>query len=84
MNIKGKKVTLRQMSLADMEMICDMFNDPELEDLVVGWSFPLSLEQQKKWYENHINDNTNFRFVIETDADGAIGIATLTKYRLEK
>lgn len=36
MNIKGKKVTLRQMSLADMEMICDMFNDPELEDLVVG------------------------------------------------
>lgn len=78
MNIKGKKVTLRQMSLADMEMICDMFNDPELEDLVVGWSFPLSLEQQKKWYENHINDNTNFRFVIETDADGAIGIATLT------
>lgn len=78
MNIKGKIVTLRQMSRNDMQMICDMFNDPDLEDLVVGWAFPLSLEQQQQWFEKNINDNKNFRFVIETPDDGAVGIATLT------
>ncbi len=77
MNIKGKFVTLRQMSRGDMQMICDMFNDPELEDLVVGWAFPLSIEQQQQWFEKNLNDNRNFRFVIETPEDGAVGIATL-------
>lgn len=77
MNIKGKIVTLRQMTRNDMQMICDMFNDPELENLVVGWAFPLSLEQQQRWYDNNIDDNRNFRFVVETADDGAIGIATL-------
>lgn len=78
MNIKGKIVTLRQMTRDDMQMICDMFNDPELENLVVGWAFPLSIEQQQQWFEKNINDNKNFRFVIETPEDGAVGIATLT------
>ena len=78
MNIKGKKVTLRAMCSDDLQMICDIFNDPELENLVVGWAFPLSIDQQKKWFENNMNDQKNFRFVIETEEDGAIGIATLT------
>lgn len=77
MNIKGKIVTLRQMSKDDLQMICDMFNDPELEDCVVGWAFPLSIEQQQRWFEKHIDDNRSFRFVIETEEDGAVGIATL-------
>ncbi len=77
MSIKGKFVTLRQMSRGDMQMICDMFNDPELEDLVVGWAFPLSIEQQQQWFEKNLSDNRNFRFVIETPEDGAVGIATL-------
>ena len=51
MNIKGKIVTLRQMARDDMQMICDMFNDPELENLVVGWAFPLSIEQQQQWLD---------------------------------
>ncbi len=78
MNIKGKIVTLRAMTSYDLQLVCDMFNDPELEDLVVGWAFPISIEQQKKWFESHIGDNNNFRFIIETESDGAIGIATLT------
>ena len=78
MNIKGKIVTLRAMTKADMQMICNMFNDPEIENLVVGWAFPISMEQQEKWFESHINDDRNFRFVIETEEDGAVGIVTLT------
>ena len=78
MNIKGKKVTLRAMEKQDCEMVRGMFNDPEIENLVVGWAFPVSSYAQEKWFESHCGDQNNFRFVIETEEDGAIGIATLT------
>lgn len=78
MNIKGKKVTLRAMTRNDMPMICDMFNDPDMENLVVGWAFPISIEQQNAWFDKNMSDNRNFRFVIETEEDGVVGIATLT------
>lgn len=77
MNIKGHKVTLRAMELSDCSMVCQMFNDPEMENLVAGWAFPISEYAQKKWLENHYGDQTNFRFVIETEEDGPVGIATL-------
>ncbi len=78
MNIKGKRVTLRAMEREDCEMVREMFNDPEIENLVVGWAFPLSSYAQEKWFESHYNDRTDFRFIIETPEDGAVGIATLT------
>lgn len=59
-------------------MVREMFNDPEIENLVVGWAFPVSRYAQEKWFEAHHSDNTNFRFVIETEEEGAVGIATLT------
>lgn len=78
MNIYGKKVVLRAMEKTDCEMVRGMFNDPEIEDLVVGWAFPVSQFAQEKWLEAHYGDQINFRFVIETEEDGAVGIATLT------
>lgn len=78
MNIYGKRVVLRAMEKADCEMIREMFNDPEIEDLVVGWAFPVSQFAQEKWLDAHYADQRNFRFVIETKEDGAVGIATLT------
>lgn len=77
MNIYGKKVVLRAVELRDCEMIKKMFNDPEIEDVVVGWAFPLSSYAQERWFEKHYDDD-DYRFVIETEEDGAIGIATLT------
>lgn len=76
MNIYGKTVVLRAMEKEDCEMVRKMFNDPEMEKNVVGWSFPLSRQAQERWYENHIGDQ-NFRFVIETKEEGPVGIATL-------
>ena len=78
MNIYGKKVVLRAMEKSDCEMVRGMFNDPEIEDLVVGWAFPVSQYAQEKWLDTHYGDQNNFRFVIETKEDGAVGIATLT------
>lgn len=78
MNIKGKFVTLRAIEEEDLELMREMLNDPEIENLVIGWSFPVSKYQQKQWYENNINNSNNLRFIIETENDGAIGLATLT------
>lgn len=78
MNIYGKKVVLRAMEMEDCEIIKDMFNDPEIENLVGGWAFPLSLFAQKRWMESHYNDQSGFRFVIDTKEDGVVGIFTLT------
>lgn len=78
MNIYGKKVLLRAMEKSDCEMVRKMFNDPEIENLVVGWAFPISQYAQEKWLEIHYGDQNSFRFVIETKEDGPVGIATLT------
>jgi len=78
MNVYGKSVVLRAMQREDMQMVVDMFNDAEIENLVQGWAFPLSLEQQYRWFEQHMEDQSGFRFVIETPSDGAVGIATLS------
>ncbi len=78
MNIKGKIVTLRAVDYEDMELMRGMLNDPEMEKLVIGWSFPVSATEQEKWFASAIQDKNNLRFVIETLNDGAIGIATLS------
>lgn len=46
MILKGEKVILRAIEREDQEFLKEMINDPELEKLVVGWSFPVSLEMQ--------------------------------------
>lgn len=78
MNIYGNKVVLRAMEIEDSELIIDMFNDPEIENLVGGWAFPVSLFSQKKWLELHYNDQNTIRFVVDTKEDGPIGIISLT------
>lgn len=77
MNIKGRIVTLRAMELGDQELLREMINDPEIEKMVIGHSFPVSNEQQIRWFQSHGNDENNLRLVIETHQDGAIGYANL-------
>lgn len=79
MNIRGKKVTLRAMEKKDGPLLVEIFNDPEIENLVVGWSFPLSEFAQEKWLENHYQDQNNFRFIIEDEEGQAVGVATLVE-----
>lgn len=66
------------MELEDCELIRDMFNNPEIENLVGGWAFPVSSLAQKKWMETHYNDQNEIRFIIDTLEDGAVGVLALT------
>ncbi|MDY0143717.1 MAG: GNAT family protein [Bacteroidales bacterium] len=78
MNIYGQKVVLRALELEDMQFLQEMLNDPEMERMVIGWSFPTSKKQQLMWYENIVNDKLNHRFAISYD-NKFVGVSTLTK-----
>lgn len=78
MNIYGKFVTLRAFTRTDMAMLCNMFNDPDIERDVVGWCFPLSIEQQNHWFDTHLYDERNQRFIIDTAEFGPVGVISLT------
>ncbi len=77
MNIKGKIVTLRAMRIEDQELLRGMVNDPEIEKMVGGYSYPVSKEQQLNWFNSNDNDSNNLRLIIETEEDGAIGFANI-------
>ena len=78
MNICGNKVILRALEPSDMPYLREMINDPEMERMVIGWSFPVSEKQQMDWYNRVISDNKNFRFAIMYEGK-FVGISTLTR-----
>lgn len=77
MNIFGNKVKLRAIEPEDQELLRDMVNNPAIETLVVGHSFPVSKRQQKNWSEGALTDSNNIRLIIETAEEGAIGFANI-------
>lgn len=80
MNIYGEKVMLRAMEPEDMEMLREAVNDPEIEHMIGGWSFPVSKLEQMQWYERIVIDKRNLRFIIEVlDTGDAIGMCSLTE-----
>lgn len=78
MNVKGKKVLLRALERSDMEELRSFHNDPEVGNLLGGWSNPISSEKQNKWYDQINSDDMNLRLAIETEEDGFIGVTTIT------
>ena len=77
MNIVGKKTLLRAMEQSDMKLLNEMMNDSEIEMSVGGWSFPVSMSEQMRWYDSALNDKNNKRFIIETtdrEENTAIGM----------
>lgn len=71
-------VKLRAIEVCDLEMIREMINDPEIENMTGGHSFPISEHQQNKWFENLPNNDKELRTVIEAEPYGAIGIVMLS------
>lgn len=76
MNIYGNRVFLRALELEDMPYLREMINDPEMEHMVVGWSFPISEKQQQEWFDGLTGENRNTRFAIIYEGK-FVGIATL-------
>lgn len=79
MNIINKDIVLRAIELEDMQLLKDLINDPEVEKMVIGWSFPVSTHQQINWINSLSNDKNNVRYIIDIENVGTVGVASLTK-----
>jgi len=73
-----KDIFLRAIEENDLELLKEMINDPLIEIMTGGYSYPVSSLQQRIWYENVLVDNDDLRLIIETKNDGAVGIVMLT------
>lgn len=79
MNIIGKNVYLRAMELEDMELYRESINNPEIESLVGGWSFPVAKEQQLSWYNACMQDKRNIRLtIVDKENDCVLGMLNIT------
>lgn len=65
MLIKGEKVLLRAIEYSDAELLRRMINDQEIEEMMWGESFPISVHQQEIWIENLSKDHSAFRAMID-------------------
>jgi RimJ/RimL family protein N-acetyltransferase len=75
--IRTKKLGFRAIEERDLPLLADMLNDEEMSSLVVGWSFPVSLEQQKQWFARQLADQHNQRWMVETAEGQTIGLTGL-------
>src|SRR5690606_3107957 len=79
MNIIKEDIILRAIEQDDMQLLKELINDPEVEKMVVGWSFPVSTNQQINWINSLSNDRNNIRFIIDIRNVGAVGVVSLTR-----
>ncbi len=79
MNLKGKKVELRELREGDMVLLNKLLNDPEIAKNVVGWSKPITMYEQMTWFHN-LHDDSNIRYTIADvkDLDLAYGTAIIS------
>ena len=80
MNIKGKFITLRAIEISDEKLLRDMFNDPYIEKMVVGWAYPVSKIQQENYMSNHFQagENNVLRLMIEDVDNRTVGTIILS------
>lgn len=76
MFLKDELITLRAIEKKDSKILLNMINDPEIEASVVGWSYPVSEEQQLEWI-NNIQTDKNIRFAVDA-GKGIVGTAIIS------
>jgi RimJ/RimL family protein N-acetyltransferase len=79
MIIRFNDITLRAIEESDLELLRDMMNDPEIENMVMGYSYPVSTYQQRKWFEQLRSKQDELRLIIHTEQHGPIGTVMLTE-----
>ncbi|MFP7479735.1 GNAT family N-acetyltransferase [Terribacillus saccharophilus] len=78
MNIQDNELKLRAVEIDDKDLLKDMINDPQTENMVLGWSFPVSDKQQIEWIQAVNMDSRNLKLIIQTKESDAVGLISLT------
>jgi len=77
MKIIKNNIVLRAIEPEDLEMLRDMINDEEIEESVLGFSYPISKVEQQNWYERVLKDDLNKKWIIEVNSVG-VGVVHLS------
>ncbi|MEP7063045.1 MAG: GNAT family protein [Betaproteobacteria bacterium] len=78
MNIFGDSIILRAIESDDVDVLHRWSNDPEVQQNLGGWHFPLSRASMHRWIDTFKYDGIDQRFVIEGKGTGPVGLITLT------
>ena len=78
MNIVGNKVVLRAIEGDDIDAIHRWTNDPEVQESLGGWHFPVSKAGLLNWIASFRYDGLDQRFIIDASKTGPVGLVTLT------
>jgi len=79
MGIKGRTVTLRAIEKDDLPVLHKWANDNDINEMIGGWHFPSSMNDQQKWFETLNLNSLNQRYAIEVPGAGMIGTANLVE-----
>ena len=71
MNLVGKKIILRELRESDMELLNSLMNNKSVEDNVIGWSKPVTMQEQLNWFKN-LNNDQNIRYAIADLNDNSV------------
>ena len=77
MVIKYGCVTLRAIEERDADLLFYLINDPVIENCTVGWNFPISYIEHKRWMEQFKNSTKSIKFMIELENSHTIGMIML-------
>jgi RimJ/RimL family protein N-acetyltransferase len=72
----GRKVTLRAIERADLEILARFHNDPEVASSI-EFAWPLSMASQERFFERVDRDERSKRLVVEARGEGVIGYTGL-------
>ncbi len=78
MIILKEDFVLRAIEEEDLDLLRDMINDPDIENMTGGSSFPVSRVKQKLWFDSIQKNENELRLIIDTKEHGSIGLVMLT------
>ena len=75
--IIGRKVRFRAIEEADLPALAGWLNDPQIAHLVGGFSFPVSMGEQRRWFEDMQSDGKTQRWIVEALSGERLGLTGL-------
>lgn len=77
MNIYGKDIILRAITMKDARLLFDLINDPDTEKMLGGSSYPVSFERQIKWIEEQSERTDSLRCIVALKDKEDQGVGTV-------
>ena len=68
---------LRSLEEADLAHLRDLLNRPEIEEMLVGWNFPLNPDEQLRWFRGLPLGAKTQRFSLVGETGQWLGFAGL-------